>query len=70
MSTSHSDDSIATSEAAAAASAVHEIFSTQQSETGIDVQLNSGQVITEQIENSDIIQPGGHTGKCLLLCWK
>ena len=55
MSTSTSDDSIATSEAAAAASAVHEIFSSQQSESGIDVEMNSGPVITEQIDNSGVI---------------
>lgn len=60
MSTTNSDDSIATSEAAVAASAVHEIFSTQQSETDIDVQLTSGQVIADHIDDTDVIQQQSH----------
>ena len=55
MPTSTTDDSIATSEAAVAASAVHEIFSSQQNEPGIDVELNSGPVITEQIDNPGVM---------------
>ena len=54
---SQTEESIVTSEAVAAASAVNEIFTNQQSETSIDVQLSAGQVITEQIENADVIAP-------------
>ena len=67
MSTTNSDDSIATSEAAVAASAVHEIFSTQQSETDIDVQLTSGQVIADHIDDTDVIQQQSHDGKYVIL---
>ena len=65
MATSNSNDSIATSEAAAAASAVHEIFSNQPSEPTIDVQLSTGQVITEPIENPDLIKDD-HAGEALI----
>ena len=63
---SQTEESIVTSEAVAAASAVNEIFTNQQSETSIDVQLSSGQVITEQIENADVIAPQDeHAGLCI-----
>ena len=64
LSQPQNDDSIITSEAVAAASAVNEIFSNQQGQrASIDVQLSSDHVITEQIDNSNAMsRDSEHSG--------
>eukprot|EP00794_Sanderia_malayensis_P018122 gene18122-19932_t len=62
LSETQTDDSIVTSEAVAAASAVNEIFSDHQQSDTTSIHIASDHVITEQIKNHDVISPDGdHT---------